>query len=108
MESSQLQNSSEPSCPPHHAANLYSDRHGAVAVRGDVGEAEIAGHQRVDQDAGGDGDQDPDRSRPRAPRSRSERIAFEAADDRADDGIERQTEGQQDGQRTQIFHITLY
>ncbi len=43
--------------PP--GGELVDSRHVAVAVAGDVGEAEVAGEEGVDQDAGGQGDEKP-------------------------------------------------
>ena len=93
------------SAPPRRI--LVQHGHGAVGMLGNVGEAEIAGDQRVDQDAGRRGDQRPDSVDRPFPANYKKRLVFKAANDARRRGVQGQAEGQQDGQRTQIFHITL-
>ena len=84
---------------------LVEHRHGAVGVLRHIGETEIAGDQRVDQDAARRTDEHPDSVDRPFPANQQKRFVLEAADDAGRGGIQRQTEGQQDGQRTQILHI---
>ena len=93
-----------PFLPAPPRRELVQHRHGAVAVRGDIGETEIAGQQAVDQDAGRQVDQSPHRVNGALPADHQKRLALDASDDGGKRRVQRDAERQQNCQRTQIFH----
>ena len=73
----------------------------------DVRQAVIAGHQGIDQDARRDRDQHPDGINRAFRRHRQKRPLRQLANDRSENRIDRETEGKQNRERADVFHIVL-
>src|SRR5436190_20203495 len=73
------------SAPP--GADLIHERHGAIAVGGNIRHGEIAGDESIDQQGGGQRDQRPKGVDSALGAHDEERLALETPDYRADQGV---------------------
>jgi len=82
-------------------------RHRGIAVRGDIGEPEVAFHQAVNQQGGCGGDERPDAVDSSLRAEQQERAARQFSGDRSDHGINCETKRQKNRERAYVFHEYL-